>query len=104
MPAKAKNAPRSRRPAPQAVGASRWKLQDAKAQLSKLVRLAHAKGPQRITVHGRDAVVVLAAEEYARLAPLAALPSLHALLSRSPLRDLEFEHAGVRANVRDVEL
>jgi hypothetical protein len=29
---------------------------------------------------------------------------LHALLSGSPLRDLDFEHGSVRAPVRDVEL
>jgi antitoxin Phd len=55
-------------------------------------------------LHGKDAVVVLSAEDYARLAPAAAQASLHALLSRSPLRDLDFEHASVRSPVRDVEL
>jgi hypothetical protein len=48
--------------------------------------------------------VILSAEDYARFAPAAAQPSLHALLSQSPLRDLDFEHASVRAPVRDVEL
>ena len=81
-----------------------WKLQDAKAHFSQLVRLARELGPQRVTVHGKDAVVILSAEDYARLAPAAAQPSLHALLSRSPLRDLEFEHGSVRSPVRDVEL
>src|SRR5215470_20413590 len=81
-----------------------WKLQDAKAHFSQLVREAREQGPQRVTVHGRDAVVILSAEDYARLAPAAAQPSLHALLSSSPLRDLDFEHESVRSPVRDVEL
>ena len=81
-----------------------WKLQDAKAHFSQLVREAREQGPQRVTVHGRDAVVILSAEDYALLAPAAAQPSLHALLSSSPLRDLEFEHGSVRSPVRDVEL
>ena len=81
-----------------------WKLQDAKAQFSRVVRDAQQKGPQRVTVHGRDAVVVLSTEDYARLAPAVAQLSLHALLSRSPLRDLEFEHDSIRAPVRGVEL
>src|ERR1700746_266053 len=81
-----------------------WKLQDAKAHFSRVVREARAKGPQRVTVHGKDAVVILSAEDYARLAPAAAQPSLHALLSQSPLRDLDFEHGSVRSPVRDVEL
>ena len=81
-----------------------WKLQDAKAHFSQVVREAREQGPQRVTLHGKDAVVILSAEDYARLAPAAAQPSLHALLSRSPLRDLDFEHGSVRSPVRDVEL
>jgi PHD/YefM family antitoxin component YafN of YafNO toxin-antitoxin module len=57
-----------------------------------------------VTLHGKDAVVILSAEDYARLAPAAEQPSLHALLSRSPLRDLDFEHESVRSPVRDIEL
>jgi prevent-host-death family protein len=39
----------------------RWALQDAKARFSELVRKAKTEGPQRITVHGREEVVVIAA-------------------------------------------
>lgn len=54
----------------QAVGAYRgWKLEDAKARLSELVRRAQSEGPQRVTVRGRDAVVVISVEELARLLP-----------------------------------
>jgi antitoxin Phd len=81
-----------------------WKLQDAKAHFSQVVREAREHGPQRVTLHGKDAVVILSAEDYARLAPVAAQPSLHALLSSSPLWDLDFEHGSVRSAVRDVEL
>ena len=52
-----------------------WKLEDAKARLSELVRRAHDEGPQAVTVRGRPAVVVIAAETYARLAaPIPSLP------------------------------
>ena len=37
----------------------RWKLEDAKTRLSELVRKARDVGPQRVTVRGRDAVVVV---------------------------------------------
>lgn len=47
---------------------SAWKLQDAKARLSELVRRAETEGPQHVTVHGRDAAVVLSAADYERLA------------------------------------
>ncbi len=84
------------------VRSGRWKLQDAKARFSEVVRAAVHEGAQTVTVHGRETVVVLSAEEYARLAGRAAQPDLHALLSNSPLRDLEFGEPGERSPVRDV--
>jgi len=81
-----------------------WKLQDAKARFSALVREAREKGPQCVTLHGKDAVVVLAAEEFARLVGTADRPSLHELLSQSPFADLDFEPASVRSPVREVAL
>lgn len=44
-----------------------WKLQDAKAHFSRLVKEALEKGPQMVTRRGEDAVVVLSAREYAGL-------------------------------------
>jgi prevent-host-death family protein len=81
-----------------------WKLQDAKARFSQVVREALEHGPQSVTLHGKDAVVILSAEAYGRLAPAAAQPRLHVILPPSPLRDLDFEHGSVRSPVRDVEL
>jgi len=82
-----------------------WQLHEAKAHLSNLVRRAREEGPQRITVYGEDAVVVVSAAEFAQmLAPARPRRSLHALLSESPLRDLEFGADGERSPVRDVGL
>lgn len=58
--------PRKTKPRPRDVG---WKLQDAKARFSELVRRAQTEGPQRVTVRGHDAVVVIAADELERLMP-----------------------------------
>lgn len=46
-----------------------WKLEDAKARFSELVRLARSEGPQRVTVRGKDAVVVISAEALEKLLP-----------------------------------
>ncbi len=46
-----------------------WKLEDAKARFSEVVRRARSEGPQRVTVRGEDAVVVISAEELERLLP-----------------------------------
>lgn len=81
-----------------------WKLEDAKARFSELVRLARSVGPQRVTVRGHDAVVVVSAEKFAALMPSARQPSLHVLLSTSPLRHLDLDHEGQAMPVRDVPL
>jgi antitoxin Phd len=41
-----------------------WKLQDAKARFSELVRKARAGAPQQVTVHGKEAVVVFDPERF----------------------------------------
>lgn len=58
---------RARRKAP----APKWKLEDAKARFSEVVRRAESEGPQMVTVRGREAAVVLSADDYARLHPPA---------------------------------
>jgi antitoxin Phd len=47
----------------------RWKLEDAKARLSEVVRRAATEGPQLVTVRGKDAAVILTPEEYHQLLP-----------------------------------
>lgn len=70
-----------------------WQLQEAKNKLSEVVRRAADEGPQTITVHGREAVVVLSKEAYDRLcstAPNRALQeSLLSFFQRSPLWESE---------------
>jgi antitoxin Phd len=41
-----------------------WKLQDAKARFSELVRRARTGEPQHVTLHGKEAVVVVDPERY----------------------------------------
>ena len=47
-----------------------WSLQDAKNRFSAVVEAAQRGEPQLVTKRGTPAVVVLAAEEYARLKAL----------------------------------
>ncbi len=44
--------------------ANSWKLQDAKARLSELVRKARAGAPQTVTIHGKDAVIIADADRF----------------------------------------
>ena len=80
-----------------------WKLGEAKARFSEVVRLAAAGRPQRVTVRGRNAVVVVAADEFDRLRARKGAASLHDLLSESPLSRLELGGESVRSPVREVD-
>ena len=82
----------------------RWPLQDAKARFSELVRRVRSDGPQHVTVHGRDEVVVVTAEEFCRLKGDRTGAALIAALQESPYRDIDLEPRRERLPVRDVKL
>jgi prevent-host-death family protein len=83
----------------------RWLLQDAKARFSELVRRARNEGPQHVTVHGREEVVVVAADEFRRLAGERTGAALIAAMQASPCREIDIEPSrDERSPVRDVEL
>lgn len=81
-----------------------WLLQDAKARFSELVRKVRSEGPQHVTVHGRDEVVVIAAEEFRRLKGSATGRALIDAMRASPHRDSDIEPERGRLPVRDVPL
>ena len=61
---------------------TRWKLQDAKARFSELVRRARAGEPQEVTVHGKAAVVVVDLEHF-EVHPKNAEPTLASFVEES---------------------
>jgi prevent-host-death family protein len=81
-----------------------WLLQDAKARFSELVRKVRSEGPQHVTVHGRDEVVVIAAEEFRRLKGSATGQALVEAMQASPHRDIEIAPRRGAMPVRDVSL
>jgi prevent-host-death family protein len=48
-----------------------WQVQEAKQRFSELVRRTLEEGPQVVTRHGEEVVVVVAADEYRRSQPPA---------------------------------
>ncbi len=78
---------------------TRWKLEDAKNRFSELVRRARSEGPQLVTRHGREAVVILSAEEYEKLAEPG---DLVAFLKTSPLAEAMADGVLVLERSRDV--
>lgn len=81
-----------------------WVLQDAKARFSELVRRVHNEGPQHVTVHGRDEVVVITLEDFRRLKGERTGRDLIEAMQASPWRDIELDAARSPMPVRDVEL
>ena len=79
-------------------------LQDAKARFSELVRKIRTDGPQHVTVHGRDEVVVIAAEEFRRLRGSVTGNALIEAMQASPHREIELEPGRAAMPVRDVSL
>ena len=78
-----------------------WQLQAAKQRFSELVERARRDGPQVVTKHGKDAVVVVSAEEYQRLRGEG--PSLVEFIRSAPDFDvLDLDRARDRG--RQVEL
>jgi prevent-host-death family protein len=74
-----RGAKRPGRPSEAVAGKERWKLEDAKARFSEVVRLAGTNGPQWVTVRGKEAAVVIAPEDYKQLLPK---PEVHQPLVR----------------------
>lgn len=93
-----------RSPTKPAPPQSRWPLQDAKARFSELVRRVRSDGPQHVTVHGRDEVVVISAEEFRRLKGEQTGAALIAVMRDSPHRDIDIEPGRGTFPVRDVIL
>ena len=81
-----------------------WLLQDAKARFSELVRRVRSEGPQRVTVHGCDEVVVISAEEFRRLKGDLSGKVLIAAMQASPHRDIDIEPRRTRMPVRKASL
>jgi prevent-host-death family protein len=82
----------------------RWRLQDAKARFSELVRRARSEGPQHVTVHGRDEVVVIATQEFVRLKGERTGRDLIAAMQAIPYPEVDLEPERGPMPVRDVQL
>jgi len=80
----------------------RWQLQDAKNRLSELVRKAREEGPQVITLRGRDAVVVVSANEFGKLSQPRG--SLVDFFRKSPLAGVNLDLARSTDTGRRIDL
>jgi prevent-host-death family protein len=78
--------------APDGARAMTWQVQTAKQRFDELVERAVTEGPQIVTKHGRETVVVVEIEEYRRLtAPRLNFKEF--LMSMPRVDDLEIERS-----------
>ncbi len=69
-----------------------------------MVRLANRKGPQHVTLHGRDAVVVVDAAAFAKLQGQRTGQLLIEALGASPHREVEIMPRRLVMPVRGIAL
>jgi antitoxin Phd len=85
--------------------AAPWQLQTAKARFSEVFRRARSEGPQWITRQGKEAVVMLPAEEFERITGRSKQPrSLARFFSESPLAKVAIDLARTPDYGRTVDL
>ena len=79
-----------------------WQLQEAKNKFSNLVERARTEGPQIVTKHGKESVVVLSVEDFKKL--IRPKISLYKFLQASPFAGLNLDMTRDKKPPRDVSL
>ena len=86
-----------------------WQLQDAKNKFSELVEHALKDGPQMVTRHGKEVVVVMSAAEYEKKHKEPEKNFIEFLLSMPKMPDEWFENGEdpferIPGKMRDIDL
>ncbi len=79
-----------------------WQLQEAKNKFSHLVDKAHCEGPQIVTRHGKESVVILAIKDYQKLSKPKS--DLITFFKKSPLFATNIDLTRDKSSSRDLEL
>lgn len=79
-----------------------WQLQEAKNKFSQLVEKAQYEGPQFVTRHGKEAVVVISVEEYQKI--VKPKSTLFNFIQSSPLSKVSLIIERDKSMARDIEL
>ena len=85
-----------------AIKSKKWQLQEAKNKFSELVRKATEEGPQIVTKHGKESVVVISSEEYRKLEKPET--KLVDFFRQSPLKGLQIEIERDKSPTRKIQL
>ncbi len=78
-----------------------WSAAQAKAKFSEVIERARHEGPQHVSRNGKDAVVVVSAEEWMRRTDTPR--TMLEFLERSPLRGARIDLERIQDFGRDIE-
>lgn len=79
-----------------------WQLQDAKNRFSNLVEKAKNFGPQIVTKHGKEAVVVLSISDYKKL--VKPKMNIVKFFQKSPLSNYDIDFKRMKESPREITL
>lgn len=79
-----------------------WQLQKAKNKFSELVEKARHEGPQFVTKHGKESVVVLSVEDYHQI--VQPQSNLYDFIQNSPLHGIDLGIERDKSAAREVDL
>jgi antitoxin Phd len=79
-----------------------WQLQEAKARFSEVVRLCLEKGPQGVSVRGKEEVIIISKEEYSNLA--GKKPNFVDFINQSPLKNANLKLTRDKSLERAIDL
>lgn len=79
-----------------------WQLQEAKNKFSQLVEKAQYEGPQFVTKHGKETVVVLSVADYKKI--IKPKSNLFHFFQTSPLSKVSIDIDRDKSAGRDIEL
>jgi prevent-host-death family protein len=84
------------------MGTQNWTVAEAKAKFSEVIERAKSEGPQTITRNGREAAVVVGAEEWQR--KTKRVGTLVEFFASSPLRGSGLKLRRIKGRLRKIDL
>jgi antitoxin Phd len=79
-----------------------WQIQEAKNRFSNLVEKARHEGPQFVTKHGKESVVVLSVEDYKKI--VKPQSNIVEFFQSSPLAGSSLKIKRDKSYPREIEL
>ena len=79
-----------------------WQLQEAKNKFSSVVEQAQNEGPQIISKHGKEAVIILSIEEYRKI--MKPEGNLFQFMQKSPFHGVELDISRDKTTPRNISL